>query len=98
MRVTRNRSGLRGIIAVLEVRAKVVALVSDARSTRLHIEYLKLSGKTAIDDGDEGFSAFVEQERQEHLKEGCTWAAKTKDEYLQAPRKQKGVSKRRRPR
>ncbi|SPQ21428.1 2c21dfe6-ac02-4bdf-bd79-7703c72d2fae [Thermothielavioides terrestris] len=51
-------------------------------------EYQKLSSRTAVPDDDEGFLAFVEEKRQEALKQGMEWAAETEDEYVQVLRTQ----------
>ncbi|KAK3305051.1 uncharacterized protein B0T15DRAFT_187720 [Chaetomium strumarium] len=58
---------------------------------RLHLERLrakfrKMQEEKGADDGEAGFSAFVEEEKRRLLKAGCTWPGMTEDEYRQTLR------------
>ncbi|KAH6614516.1 hypothetical protein B0J18DRAFT_302200 [Chaetomium sp. MPI-SDFR-AT-0129] len=53
---------------------------------QLRAKFRKIQEEKGVDDGEAGFSAFVEEEKRRDLKEGHLWPGMTKDEYRQTLR------------
>ena len=79
-----------------EEKRKDIEAEAERRYTKMtesqYLEKLKTKFKRrqtekGIDDGEEGFSAFVEEEKQQRLEIGRKWPGMTEDEYRQTLRR-----------
>jgi hypothetical protein len=67
-------------------RAEREKVAKTQRLEWLASEYQTRTGQTDVDPEDEGFLAFVEEKRQQELKNGFASSANTEEEYTQALR------------